>query len=162
VRPLRAGEYEEAGRITAQAYREFAPPNNLAWEEYLGRIADVSGRAGRTLVLGAVEDGRVLGTVTVELERRIEGGDDRDPLDPDEAHIRMLGVDPDARGRGFGRVLMKAAVSEARRAGKHRLTLETTERMVAAQRLYESMGFLRGSDQVFGDGFRLRTYELSL
>lgn len=98
----------------------------------------------------------------MELDRRIEGGHDRDPLDPDEAHIRMLGVDPDARGRGIGRALMVAAVGEARLAGKRRMTLGTTERMVAAYGLYESMGFVRGPDQVFDDGFRLRTYELPL
>jgi ribosomal protein S18 acetylase RimI-like enzyme len=159
---VRPEEYEEAGRVTALAYREFAPPGTPDWEEYLSRIADVAPRAGRALVLGAFEDGRALGTVTVELDRRIEGGHDRDPLDPDEAHIRMLGVDPDARGRGIGRALMVAAVGEARLAGKRRMTLGTTERMVAAYGLYESMGFVRGPDQVFDDGFRLRTYELPL
>jgi ribosomal protein S18 acetylase RimI-like enzyme len=162
VRALRPEEYDEAGRVTALAYREFAPRGNQDWEEYLDRIADVSRRAAGALVLGAFRDGRVLGTVTVELEGRIEGGHDRDPLDPDEAHIRMLGVDPEARGAGIGRVLMDAAVVRARRAGKRRMTLGTTERMAAAHRLYESMGFVRGPDQVFDDGFRLRTYELSL
>jgi hypothetical protein len=34
--------------------------------------------------------------------------------------------------------------------------------MAAAQALYESMGFRRGQDQVYDDGFRLRTYELEL
>jgi GNAT superfamily N-acetyltransferase len=162
VRALRPEEYQEAGRVTAQAYREFAPPGNQDWGEYLGRIADVARRARRALVLAAFRDGRVLGTVTVELDRRIEGGHDRDPLAPDEAHIRMLGVGPEARGDGIGRLLMEAAVVEARRAGKHRMTLGTTERMVAAHGLYETMGFVRGPDQVFDDGFRLRTYELSL
>ena len=74
----------------------------------------------------------------------------------------MLGVDPEARGEGVGRLLMEGAVDEARRAGKRRMTLGTTERMVAARGLYEAMGFVRGPDQVFDDGFRLRTYELSL
>jgi ribosomal protein S18 acetylase RimI-like enzyme len=162
VRAVQPEEYEAAGRATALAYREFAPRGNADWTEYLHRIADVSRRAGRAEVLGAFEDGRVVGTVTVELGQRIEGGHDRDPLDPDEAHIRMLGVDPEARGRGIGRVLMDAAVVQARAAGKRRMTLGTTERMVAAHRLYESMGFVRGPDQVFDDGFRLRTYELPL
>ena len=155
-------EHEEAGQVTALAYREFAVPGDVGWDEYLERIADVARRAGRALVLGAFRDGRVLGTVTVELDGRIEGGHERDPLDPDEAHIRMLGVGPEARGEGIGRMLMEAAVVEARAAGKRRMTLGTTERMVAAQRLYESMGFARGPDQVFDDGFRLRNYELPL
>jgi hypothetical protein len=34
--------------------------------------------------------------------------------------------------------------------------------MDAARRLYEAMGFRRGPDQVFDDGFRLLTYELAL
>jgi hypothetical protein len=34
--------------------------------------------------------------------------------------------------------------------------------MTAAQRLYEAMGFVRGPDLVWDDGFRLRTYELAL
>jgi GNAT superfamily N-acetyltransferase len=162
VRAVRPEEYAEAGRVTAQAYEEFATRGDPGWEEYLARIADIAPRAKRAVVLGAYVDGRVLGTLTLELDRRIEGGHDRDPLDPDEAHIRMLGVGPNARGQGIGRSLMDAAVTEARRAGKRRMTLGTTERMVAAHGLYESMGFIRGPDEVFDDGFRLRTYEFPL
>jgi ribosomal protein S18 acetylase RimI-like enzyme len=74
----------------------------------------------------------------------------------------MLGVHPDTRGRGIGKRLMHAAMDEARRAGKSVITLDTTEGMKAAQRLYEAMGFRRGPDVVFDDGFRLRLYELPL
>lgn len=162
VRAVRPEEYRDAGRITALAYREFAVPGDPGWDEYLERVADVARRAGRAPVLGAFRDGRALGTVTVEVDRQIEGGHRRGPLAPDEARIRMLGVGPEARGEGIGRLLMEAAVVEARRAGKRRLTLGTTERMTAAQGLYESMGFVRGPDHVFDDGFRIRTYELPL
>lgn len=162
VRPVRPEEYAEAGRVTARAYQEFAVPGDPGWQEYLERIADIAARARRAEVMGAFADGRVLGTLTLELDRRIDGGHDRDPLDPDEAHIRMLGVDPGARGRGIGKALMEAAVAAARRAEKRRMTLGTTERMTAAHGLYESMGFVRGPDEVFDDDFRLRTYELPL
>jgi ribosomal protein S18 acetylase RimI-like enzyme len=57
---------------------------------------------------------------------------------------------------------MEKCIVESRRAGKGRLTLETTEAMTAAHGLYEAMGFRRGPDYVFDDGFRLRTYELRL
>jgi ribosomal protein S18 acetylase RimI-like enzyme len=162
IRPVRPEEAEEAGGVTARAYREFVPEDTSPNADYLRRVADVASRAGHALVLGAVEDGRVLGSVTVELEHRIPGGHPRPPLEPDQAHVRMLGVDPEARGRGIGRALMDACLEEARRAGKRRVTLETTEVMHAAQGLYESTGFRRGPDQIYDDGFRLRTYELRL
>jgi ribosomal protein S18 acetylase RimI-like enzyme len=161
IRPLRSDEQGEAGEVTALAYREQAEPasTNL---DYLARVADIGARARHALILGAVEDGRVLGTVTVELTGRIPGGHPRPALDPDQAHVRMLGVHPEAQGRGIGRRLMEGAAEEARRAGKRRITLETTVTMRTAQRLYESMGYRRGDDLEFDDGFRLRTYELEL
>jgi len=166
IREARPAEYEEAGRVTADAYREFASPERKGWDEYLVRIADVADRAKRTTILVAVEDGHVLGTVTLELEDRTDsgrrGGNESGPLEPGQAHVRMLGVAPEARGRGLGRLLMDACIEEARRAGKTVLTLNTTERMKAARAMYESMGFTRTPDVVFPDGFVLLAYELPL
>jgi ribosomal protein S18 acetylase RimI-like enzyme len=161
VRRATREEYAEAGRVTAGAYREFARPGDTQWQDYLDRIADVGGRAGRTVVLVAVEDGRILGSSTLELEGRTESDDDS-PLAPDEAHVRMLGVDPGARRRGIARLLMEASFAEARRAGKERVTLHTTARMRAAQAMYESLGFERLEDVVYPDGFVLISYEKRL
>lgn len=157
IRPARPDEYAEAGRVTALAYLEFADLDDPEWVEYLDRIADVAARAARTRVLVAVDDRRILGSITLELAARIEE-DSGEPLDPDEAHVRMLGVHPDARRRGIGRLLMEACMDEARSAGRGLMTLHTTERMRAAQRMYESLGFDRAEDHVFPDGFRLLGY----
>jgi ribosomal protein S18 acetylase RimI-like enzyme len=157
VREVRPSEVDEAGAVTALAYREYVEPGETAWEEYLEHIADVRGRAGRTHVFVAVDDGTILGSATVELDERI---DDDDPaLAPDEAHIRMLGVHPEARGRGVAKALMAACFDRARRAGRTRMTLHTTHRMTIAQAMYERMGFERRPDRVFPDGFVLLTYE---
>lgn len=160
VREVLPGEYEEAGRVTALAYREFVLPGETDWEEYLEEIADVAGRAGRSLVLVAVEDGRILGSTSLELGERID--DDDPPLAADEAHIRMLGVHPDARGRGVARALMDACFERARRAGRSRMTLHTTMRMPIAQDMYQRMGFERLEDRVFPDGFVLLTFEKAI
>ena len=159
IRRVRPEEHEEAGRVTADAYREFGVDR---WGDYGERLADVRARAGHAAVLVAVEDGRILGTATLEIERRIPGGHSRDPLGPDEAHIRMLGVDPDARGRGVGRALVEACIERAREAGKGRLTLNTTEQMGAAIAMYRSLGFEPRPDRVWPDGFRLLSFELRL
>jgi ribosomal protein S18 acetylase RimI-like enzyme len=157
VHVARPDEYDDAGRATALAYREFVVPGETAWERYLEEIADVAGRAGRSLVLVATDDGRVVGSATLELGERI---DEDDPLlAADEAHVRMLGVHPDARGRGIAHALMDACFAEARAAGRSRLTLHTTERMKTAKAMYEAMGFRRLPDRVFPDGFVLLSYE---
>jgi ribosomal protein S18 acetylase RimI-like enzyme len=114
------------------------------------------------LVLVAVEGGRVIGTATLEIADRIEPEDDP-PLAPHEAHVRMVGVDPAARGRRIGTMLMEACIEGARAAGKTLVTLHTTTWMTAAQRMYESMGFQRKpeADRVF-EKLVLLTYWLEL
>jgi ribosomal protein S18 acetylase RimI-like enzyme len=153
-------EHVEAGRVTAEAYREFVRPGDDDWERYLARIADVGARADRTTVLVALEEGRVLGSLTLELESRVRDEDEEEfrPLAPGEAHIRMLGVDPGARGRGAARALMEASEAIARAAGKHVMTLNTTKRMRGARAMYERLGYERTEDTVFPDGFVLLGY----
>lgn len=170
VRRVRPEEYEEAGEVTVRAYREFGPHNTgdsdlrereeHSWDDYFDRLRDIEGRDKLAVVLVAVEHGRVLGTATLELERRIDS--EHDALEPGQAHLRMLGVDPGARGRGIGRLLVQACVDESRSAAKTRLTLNTTERMKAAQAMYGVMDFTRGPDHVFDDGFCLLSYSLDI
>lgn len=57
-----------------------------------------------------------------------------------------LFVAPAARRGGVGRRLMAAAAEEARRRGAVSLTLSTARTNVAAQRLYESLGWVRDED----------------
>jgi ribosomal protein S18 acetylase RimI-like enzyme len=164
IREATSAEYAEAGRVTADAYREFIRPGDEDWERYLLRIADVADRADRTTILVAVEDGRVLGSLTLELDARVrdEGEEERRPLDPGEAHIRMLGVDPAARARGVARGLMAESEARARAAGKTFMTLNTTQRMKAAQAMYERLGYKRAEEIVFPDGFVLLGYSKKL
>jgi len=163
VREASPEEYAEAGRVTAEAYREFVRPGDDDWERYLLRIADVQARAEQTTIMVAVEDGRVLGSLTLELEGRVRDGDqEHRPLDPGEAHIRMLGVDPAVRARGVARELMAASEVRARAAGKTFLTLHTTLRMEAAQAMYERLGYHGSADRVFPDGFVLLSYRKEL
>ncbi|MBV8195398.1 MAG: GNAT family N-acetyltransferase, partial [Candidatus Dormibacteraeota bacterium] len=161
VRLVRPEEYERAGAVTALAYQEFARPDRPGWVDYHRHIGDVAGRARRAAVLVALLDGVLVGSATIELDHHIEA-DWAEPLDPDEAHLRMLGVHPDHRRRGIGRALVEASIDLARHRGRRRLTLETTEVMRAAQRMYESMGFTFLGTREFQPGLIFLDYELSL
>jgi ribosomal protein S18 acetylase RimI-like enzyme len=140
IRAVLPGEYEDTGSLTLRAYAEYARPGDPRWDNYFGMLADVASRARFATVLVAVAGERIVGTATVELDRAIDG---TEGLRPGRANIRLLAVDPGARGRGVGRRLVGACVQAARRAGKDVVTLHTTERMAAAQRLYRSAGFRR-------------------
>lgn len=61
--------------------------------------------------------------------------------DPDAARLRMLLVDPKARGTGLGARLLDACLSFARDAGYRRLWLWTHESHRAACALYAKRGF---------------------
>jgi ribosomal-protein-alanine N-acetyltransferase len=59
----------------------------------------------------------------------------------DEIHINNVAVLPEYRGRGFGTRLMRRVLTEGRRLGAHRATLEVRASNDAALRFYQGLGF---------------------
>jgi ribosomal protein S18 acetylase RimI-like enzyme len=57
--------------------------------------------------------------------------------------LEDLYVDPDLRGSGIARGLMRASQEHARASGAGEMSLETAAGNLPAQSLYESMGYVR-------------------
>jgi putative acetyltransferase len=60
----------------------------------------------------------------------------------DGFELAKMAVEPTARGRGYGDLLMRAAIAFARQAGARRLTLVSNTRLEPAIRLYRKHGFV--------------------
>lgn len=56
--------------------------------------------------------------------------------------ISKMGVPPEHRGRGIGRIVLEAAIDYARAQGANTLYLESNKRLANAVHLYESVGFV--------------------
>jgi GNAT superfamily N-acetyltransferase len=76
--------------------------------------------------------------------------------------LKRMYLRPDQRGRGLGKELLALALDWARANEMRVVRLDTSERMVAAQRLYEANGFERVPGEAPRQGQCRLLYELRL
>lgn len=141
IRPVRASEYAEAGKVTGDAY---AASYEALAPDYLRSLRDVSGRVATGEVWVAVDESdEILGTVWVP-----RPGERLSALAADdELDFRQLAVAPAARGRGIGEALTRAVIDVARERGVRRVVMNSGPEMLGAHALYTKMGFRRLSER---------------
>lgn len=100
-------------------------------------------------------DGEIVGSVFLVKE----------PGKDDVARLRLLMVDPKARGHGVGRLLVEECIRFARERGYRRITLWTHTVLAAARDIYRKTGFKLTEEWVhddFGKPEAAETWDLVL
>lgn len=81
---------------------------------------------------------------------------------PNWAGVLLLAVSPGHRGRGIARDLVSACIQCAQDDSAEVIGLFTSELMLPAQQLYESLGFHRDTELPMRLGLRYWRYKLQL
>lgn len=131
--------------------RAVSPELVEAWERLLpqlstssppvadGDLREIVGSDATTL-LAAVIDGSYVGFLTVVTFRIPTGM---------RAWIEDVVVDADVRGRGVGEALVRAGIAVAQSRGARTVDLTSRESRVAANKLYQRVGFVTRATNVY-------------
>ncbi len=127
-------------RIVADFIDNFDPQKERCWIAEIPTATDVAQHVGHIFLV-------------------------RHPEQPGTAKLRLLYVDPRARGLGLGQTLVAECVRFAREAGYQRITLWTQSILTAAHHLYQQAGFRLVREEPhhsFGKDLVGQTWELDL
>ncbi|HET6579411.1 MAG TPA: GNAT family N-acetyltransferase [Gemmatimonadales bacterium] len=118
--------FERLNREWIETWFELEEADRETFRDPHGKIIAPGGQ-----IFFVVERDEVLGTCAV-----LRHG-------PDTHEIAKMAVAPAARGRGYGDLLMQAAVEFSRAAGALRVVIVSNTRLAPAIRLYRKHGFVR-------------------
>lgn len=135
VREARPDEKAVVVRVTVAAYEQYQAamaPHRWAGYRHSMEATILQDDTAERFV--AELDGRIVGSVLYYDAPVSRFG---------KPYVRLLAVEPAARGMGVGTALMRACLERARRSGSPVLLLHTTQMMNVAVSMYQRMGFTR-------------------
>jgi DNA-binding MarR family transcriptional regulator/GNAT superfamily N-acetyltransferase len=155
IRPLKVGDVgwitHRQGILYSQEYGWDASYEALVAEILAGFVKNLDAAVERGWV--AERDGGIIGSVFL-----VRGS-------AELAKLRLLYVEPTARGLGLGKRLVEECIDFARMKGYRTVTLWTNDVLVSARRIYQAAGFRLTREErhhSFGKDLVGQTWDLAL
>jgi len=137
IKPFAAADSDSVNAVALAAFAQYEGVYS-DWEALTRGVGAMADLAGQGDIIVAEADGAIVGAVAYFAP----GTSPRpDFFEPEWPIVRMLVVDPAARGRGLGRRLTDECIGRARRDGAAVIALHTSPAMASALALYLRMGF---------------------
>ena len=141
IRDFVEADADEVNRLAVDAYAPFAP-HYSDWPAMAASLAKMSTLSATAEIIVADAGGRIIGAVAYVPAVAPKPAF----FDAEWPTIRMLAVDPAARGSGVGRALTQDCLARARRDRAKLIALHTSPIMTVALSMYLRMGFTRLRD----------------
>jgi len=145
IRDATSNDRDAIQAVTLAAYEQYAAVMGDMWNMYLENIVNTLADVKPAEQIVAETDAGVVGTALL-FPAGSRLGDSFILALPE---IRLVAVDPAARGQGVGQALMRECIQRARQSGAAAITLHTTDMMSVAQGMYVRMGFIRAPELDF-------------
>jgi GNAT superfamily N-acetyltransferase len=164
IRDARPSDRSAIEAVTLAAYQQYAARMPAYWEGYRQNILATLTDVQTAEQIVAEEQSTIVGTVLLYPAGTAIATPAGVQFSLASPEVRLLAVEPAARGQGIGAALMHECSRRARAWGAPALTLHTADFMQAAIRLYERLGFERAAELDFqpAPGAILKGYRLSL
>jgi GNAT superfamily N-acetyltransferase len=138
IRPFSAADAQAVNALALAAFAQYEGVYDdwAALSRGVGAMAELAGPG--EIIVAEDESGGIVAAAAYFAP----GASPRaDFFEPEWPIVRMLVVDPAARGKGLGRRLTEECIERARRDGAATIALHTSPAMKVALALYLKMGF---------------------
>lgn len=138
LRDYQPADVEAIRRVALAAFAQFQQ-HYSDWPMFTAHVAKMPELAKAGEIIVAEDGGQIVGAVAYVGPQQPKAAF----FDPAWPVIRMLVVDPFARGKGIGRQLTEECLRRAERDQSPVIALHTTPIMTVALAMYLRMGFVR-------------------
>ena len=147
IRNAKPEEFADIGKLMVRVYSQLEGfPKESEQPEYYRMLLNVGEltEQDHTELLAAITDDKiVVGAVLYFSDLENYGSGGSITKIKNVSGFRLLAVDPDARGKGIGKLLSKECINRAKKHNHKQLFIHSTESMKVAWGMYERLGFLR-------------------